>query len=181
MLFLHTAMRLKSKLANRILQSKLNAVSRNKKVVNLDSAKTAGILWEIEQEASFRYLENELKNSGIQVTALGYLPSKKAVLPEGFRGFARRQTSWWLEIPKGQMTEDFVQQKFDILIDLSGQKSFPIVFITALSGAAFKIGWAGNSTNYFDLNIDFQEQPDAGRLASQIVYYLKRINKTTIE
>lgn len=174
-------MRLKSKLANRILNSRLKAVSRNKKVFNLDSAETAGILWEIEQEASFRQLENELRSSGIQTTGLCYFPQKKAVIPEGINGFTRKQASWWLEIPKARLTEDFIRQKFDVLIDLTGQKSFPIEFITALSNAAFKIGYAGNSTNYFDLNIEFGDQPQTEQLARQILYYLKRINKTTLE
>lgn len=174
-------MRLKSKLANRILNSRLNGVFRNKKVFNLDSAQTAGILWEIDQEASFRKIENELRNSGVKATGLCYFPLKKAVIPQYINGFTRKQTSWWLEIPKAKVAEDFIQQKFDILIDLTGQKSFPVVFITALSGAAFKIGYAGNGTNYFDWNIEFVEQPETSQLAEQIVYYLKRINKTTLE
>jgi hypothetical protein len=66
-------------------------------------------------------------------------------------------------------------------MDLTGQKYFPLVYVTALSEATFKIGYAGNSVNYFDLNIEFSEQPETNQLADQILYYLKRINKTTIE
>lgn len=174
-------MRLKSKLANRVLSSKLETLSRNKKVFNLDLAQTAGILWEVEHEASFRQIEKELRNWGVKATGLCYCSSKKAVLPQGVNGFTRKQASWWLEIPKAKAADDFIQQKFDILIDLTGQKSFPIVFVTALSDAAFKIGYAGASTNYFDWNIEFAEKPEARQLAEQILYYLKRINKTTLE
>lgn len=174
-------MRLKSKLANRVLNSRLNGVSRNKKVFNLDSAQTAGILWEIEQEDSFLQIVGDLRSSGVKATGLCYFPLKKAVIPEGINGFTRKQASWWLEIPKAKVAEDFIQQKFDVLIDLTGQNSFPVVFITALSNAAFKIGYAGNAVNYFDLNIEFGEQPETGQLARQIVYYLQRINKTTLE
>lgn len=174
-------MRLKSKLANRILNSKLKALSRNKKVFNLDSAQTAGILWESDQEASFRKLESELRNSGVKTSGLCYFPTKKAVIPQGINGFTRKQASWWLEIPKARVAEDFIQQKFDVLIDLSRQQSFPIVYLTALSNAAFKIGYSGNAANYFDWNIEFAEQPEASQLAEQILYYLKRINKTTLE
>jgi hypothetical protein len=174
-------MSLKSKLANRILNSKLKALSRNKKVFNLDSAQTAGILWETDQEAAFRHLEKELQNSGIKVTGLCYQPIRKMAIPDGINGFTRKQASWWLEIPKTKVAEDFIQQRLDVLIDLTGQKSFPIAFTTALSNAAFKIGSSGNSTNYFDWNIEFSEQPDTGQLTQQILYYLKRINKTTLE
>jgi hypothetical protein len=174
-------MRLKSKLANRVLSSKLEALSRSKKVFNLDSAQTAGILWEIDQEASFRQIENELRNSGVKTTGLCYSSSRKAVISNGTNGFTRKQASWWLEIPKAKVADDFIQQKFDVLIDLTGQKSFPVVFVTALSNAAFKIGHSGTSTNYFDWNIEFADKPETSQLAEQILYYLKRINKTTIE
>jgi len=171
----------KSKLANRILNSKLDLVVREKKVINLDSAQTVGILWEIDQRNAYIRIENELYLAGIKAKELCYFPLRKAVIPEEINGFSRKQTSWWLEIPKTQLVEDFIHQKFDILIDLTGQKSFPILYATALSEATFKIGYAGSSTNYFDLNIEFQDKPEASQLAEQILYYLKRINKTTIE
>ena len=181
MLFLHEIMGIKSKLANRILNSKLDLVVREKKVVNLDSAQTVGILWEIDQQDAFIRIKNELYLAGIKETGLCYFPLKKAVIPEEINGFSRKQTSWWLEIPKTQLVEDFIHQKFDILIDLTGQKSFPMVYATALSEATFKVGYAGSSPNYFDLNIEFQDKPETSQLAEQILYYLKRINKTTIE
>jgi len=174
-------MGLKSKLANRILNTRLSSVIREKKVINLDEANSVGILWEIDQRDAYIRIENELYLSGIRQTGLCYFPLRKAVIPEEINGFSRKQTSWWLEIPRAQLVEDFIHQKFDILIDLTGQKSFPMIYATALSEAAFKIGYAGRSTNYFDLNIEFQNKPEASQLAEQILYYLKRINKTTIE
>ncbi|MBV5314036.1 MAG: hypothetical protein JZU47_12115 [Prolixibacteraceae bacterium] len=173
-------MGLKSKIANRMLSSKLSSVIREKKVFNLESAKSAGVLWEIDQKESFDRLETKLRLAGLSVDSICYASSKKAVLPENIKGFTRKQTSW-SEIPNSDLAEDFTRLKFDILIDLTGQKYFPIVYLTALSEAAFKIGFAGRSTNYFDLNIEFNEQPETDQLADQILYYLTRINKTTIE
>ena len=181
LLFLHAIMGLKSKIANKILNSKLSSANREKKVFNLDSAQSVGILWENDQRDAFVKVENELYLSGIKTSGLCYFPLRKAVITEEIHGFSRKQTSWCLEIPKTKLAEDFIHRKFDILIDLTGQKSFPIIYITALSEATFKIGSTSSSANYFDLNIEFQVQPEADQLATQILYYLKRINKTTIE
>lgn len=170
-----------SKIANRILNAKLSSVVREKKVFNLDSAKTAGVLWVIDQKESFDRMENELRNAGIKTSGLCYFQSRKAVIPEEINGFSRKQTRCFTEIPKTQVVEDFIHQKFDILIDLTGQKFFPMVYLTALSEATFKIGYAGNRINYFDWNIEFGEQPETNQLAEQILYYLKRINKTILE
>jgi hypothetical protein len=112
---------------------------------------------------------------------LCYFPLRKAVIPIDINGFTRKQTTYWTEIPKAVLAEDFIHQKFDLLIDMTGQKLIPMIYITALSEASFKIGYSGNSVNYFDLNIEFGEQPDINQLVDQILYYLKRINKTTIE
>ena len=173
-------MGLKSRIANRILSSQLSSVVREKKVFNLASATSAGILWEIDQKESFDHMEKELNKNGIESLGLCYFPNKKAVVPTEIGGFSKKQTSW-IEVPKTAVAADFIHQKFDILIDLTGQKHFPIVYLTALSEATFKIGYAGKSQNYFDLNIDFPETPETSQLAEQILYYLKRINKTTIE
>lgn len=173
-------MGLKLKIANKLLSSQLAAISRDKKVFNLDSAKSAGILWEIDQKESYDLIENELKNAGIETLGLCYFPLKKAVIPAGINGFTRKQTTW-SEIPKADLAQDFIDQKFDILIDLTGQRHLPIFYLTALSLAAFKVGYAGSFQNNFDLNIEFQEKPETSQLAERILYYLKRINKSTIE
>jgi hypothetical protein len=126
-------------------------------------------------------VEKELMNAGIKVKGLCYFPLRKAVVPEEINGFSKKQTSFWTDIPKVNLADDFIHNKFDLLIDLTGQKYFPMVYITALSEATFKIGYSGSSQNYFDLNIEFGELPETSQLANQILYYLKRINKTTIE
>ena len=181
MLFLHEIMGLKSRIANRILNSKLGSVNREKKVFNLDEAKSAGILWQIDQKESFDRMESELISSGIKTSGLCYFQTRKAIVPNEINGFTRKQTRCWTEIPKTEIVENFIHQKFDILIDLTSQQWFPMVYTTALSEATFKIGYAGKSVNYFDLNIEYSEQPGIDQLADQILYYLKRINKTTIE
>ena len=174
-------MGLKSKIANRILNSKLDSVVREKKVFNLDSAHSAGILWTFDQKESYDWLETELRKAGIKPTGMCYFQMKKALIPQDVNGFSRKQTSCWIGIPRTELAKNFIHQKFDILIDLTGQKIFSLVYISALSEAAFKIGYSGNSDNYYDWNIEFREQPETSQLTEQILYYLKRINKTTIE
>jgi len=180
LLFLHKIMGLKFKIANKILSSQLASISRKKKVFNLDTATSAGIFWEIDQKESFDLIEKELISAGIKTVGLCYFPLKKAVIPPEINGFSRKQTTW-SEIPKTEVAENFIDQEFDILIDLTGQKHLPIIYLTALSVASFKIGYAGSFQNNFDLNIEFKERPETSQLAEQILYYLKRINKSTIE
>lgn len=173
-------MNLKSIIANRELKAKLESVNRKKRVFNLDSASSIGILWEYDQRETFLSLEKELRNMGIETSNLCYFPAKNAVIPRGIIGFTRKQLSW-TEIPKSEDANNFLLKKFDILIDLTGQKSFPIVYLTALSSAAFKIGHSSEPVNYLDINIEFEKHPEPKHLAEEVLYFLKRINKTAIE
>jgi len=174
-------MSLNSRIAKRILDSKLSSVAREKRVYNLDTAASAGVLWMIDQKESFMKLKEQMGKAGIKITGLCYFPLRKAIIPEDINGFSKKQTNYWTGIPTSKLTDQFIHEKFDLLIDLTVQKFFPLVYVTALSEANFKIGYSGNAQNYFDLNIDFQSQPEAEQLTDQILYYLKRINKTTIE
>ncbi|MBC8004048.1 MAG: hypothetical protein H7X84_01130 [Verrucomicrobia bacterium] len=174
-------MGLNSRIARQILDSKLSSVARDKRVYNLDTATSAGVLWTIDQKESFEKVDEQLRKAGIKTTGLCYSPHGKSLIPQEINGFSKKQINYWTEIPKSELVEDFIHQKFDLLIDLTMQKYFPLVYVTALSEANFKIGTAGSSQNYFDLNIDFQTSPDTAQLADQILYYLIRINKTTIE
>ena len=174
-------MSLHSRIAKRVLDSKLSSVTREKRVNNLDTATSAGVLWMFDQQESFLKVKEQLSKSGIQITDLCYFPLRKASIPEGINGFTKKQTNYWTGIPAVGLVDNFIHKDFDLLIDLTVQKYFPLVYITALSTANFKIGYSGNARNYFDLNIDFQTQPDTEQLADQILYYLRSINKTTIE
>jgi hypothetical protein len=174
-------MGIKSKIANYILNSRLKAVQRVIKISNLEEAKSVGILWEIDQKESYDRCLAELNGMGIITSGLCYFPTRKAQIPAGITGFTKKQTWFWLEIPKAESAQNFIQQKFDILIDLTAQSRFPIIFVTALSEAAFKIGSVKSSANYFDWSIEFAEEIQTSQLVEQILYYLKRINKATIE
>ena len=80
----------------------------------MDSAKTAGVIWEDSQRESFIRIENELYLTGVKVADICYYPSKKAIVPEGINGFTRKETHWWSEVPNSSLVDSFIHQKFDI-------------------------------------------------------------------
>jgi hypothetical protein len=71
----------------------------------------------------------------------------------------------------------FIQEPFDILIDLTIFKTIALQYILVHSFSAFKVGWQGIETNYYDLNIDVSEKPQCQYLLEQIIYYLENINE----
>lgn len=107
--FCKDIMNLKSIIANRELKAKLESVNRKKRVFNLDSASSIGILWEYDQRETFMSLEKELRNMGIETsTCVTFLAN--AVIPRGIIGFTRKQLSW-TEIPKSEDANQLSSQK----------------------------------------------------------------------
>ncbi len=168
-------MSLKMIIARRKLNKQTENIVRSVQVHNFDSAETIGVLWSLEEEEAFLFIQEKLKEKkNIQLESLCFIPGKATELPEN--SFAKTELSW-LGFPKSGLPASFAAKKLDILIDLSVNKKFPMMVIAALSPATFKIGYAGAEMNVYDLNIDISQCPEALYLAQQIVNYTELINK----
>ena len=67
-----------------------------------------------------------------------------------------------LYIPSSVEADTFINTKFDILIDINFEKIFPLVYVSSLSRASFKVGLFYNEsdTSVFDLMMELKEQFD---------------------
>jgi len=67
---------------------------------------------------------------------------------------------------------------FDILIDMNFDHMFPLVYITTMSAAGFKVGLFGseNDSETFDLMMEIKKPVQADHYLDQIVHYLEKIN-----
>ena len=61
-------------------------------------------------------------------------------------------------MPVSEVTDKFIKEPFDILIDLSLENYYPIQYNTALSPAKFKAGRYTQDDPYLDLMIDIEKE-----------------------
>jgi hypothetical protein len=92
-------------------------------------------------------------------------------------GFLHRRNVRWFGRPQTASGTEFVNEPFDIMIDLSIFKTVALQYILVHSQAIFKVGWQGAEQNYYDLNIDVSEKPLCKYLMEQVVFYLESINE----
>ncbi len=150
--------------------------TRKIQVHNFDTAKTVGVLWSIDERDAFVKITGHLQlKKNITVSSLCFV-SEKAANTENGDSFSKAQLSW-LGFPKEGPAMAFLQQKPDILIDLTVEKKFPLQAVAGLSEAAFKVGFGDLKNNPYDLNIDIQKEAGPVYLAEQIINYLNLINK----
>lgn len=171
-------MNLKTIIAKRILTQQKAKRSRNVQVANFDSAKSIGILWSLDEEEAFQFLQKKLKEKkNLSVENLCFIQGKMTEeQPENSFG---KTDITWLGFPKNEKVNSFYAKKYDILIDLTVSKKFPLIVVACLSSALFKVGYGTPEWQMYDLSIDVSQRPEPLYLVQQMVNYLEQINKKT--
>jgi hypothetical protein len=152
-------------------------------IVNLRNAGSVGILWNPTDEESietYESLRKILNEKDIKSFGMAYISSRR-----GKETLSTVSNSWILDRsdvtffgrPKRGDGIHFVQQEFDILIDLSISKSIALQYILVHSAAKFKVGWMAADPNLYDLEIDVNANPRCRFLMEQIVFYLEKLNE----
>lgn len=165
-------------LAKFVLKNKLKSLKRNKQLVNLEEAKTIGVVYVVSSERTFKIIKELIKTlSGPQrqVLIIGYvnrkeIPSYCVAANSGY--YFNKNELNWLGIPKNDYLKKFIDQDIDILIDLSQDDIFVLDYITSLSKAKFKIGqYTEEYTNRFDFMIKAQKDISFESFIDQILHY----------
>ena len=174
---------LKLNAGKRSLNKKLRQFKRIRESHNLETAKTAGILFTPTDQLSFEQIKQFLTYLGnykLQIYVLGYIDAK--TIPESFlfwKGinlFSRKELSWSM-IPKTPVVTDFIDKPFDVLLDLSLDDFFPVEYIARLSKSKFKVGRFTEAHGSYDLMFELDKENDLDAYLEYIKKYLNLINK----
>lgn len=129
-----------------ILNKKIAGNNRTRKLINIDSAGSVGILFALTDESVYysiqKYLQ-KLQGKKVRVKALGFVDNKamqEHFLPVLAFDFINLKQVSWFNIPKAQSVEDFVATDFDICINLAAENVFPLKYIAGLSRSKLKVG-----------------------------------------
>lgn len=131
---------------NYFLNKGITSLKRNKKLVNIYSAASIGILFELTDESVYYAIQKyfqKLQEKKIKVKALGFTSNKLVTnqfLPVlSFDFFDNKQMNWFY-IPKATCVQDFINSDFDICINIAAENVFPLKYIAGLSKARLKVG-----------------------------------------
>ncbi len=172
------------KIGDSILSKKIGKVRRKVFYTNISRIKSMGIAWDASKPEDFGSLSRfhqKMNERGINVTILGYYPGKE--LPNQYTALRylsciRNREVNFFYVPVSHEAETFMNNMFDILIDINFDKSFPIYYISSMSKASFKVGLfdaeANNST--FDLMIELKKPVRVEDYLANVVHYLEMIN-----
>jgi len=156
--------KIKTRVGRQVLDGRMKFTERNACFCNLNDAANIGIIYNATDLASFEVIKDlskYLSGRNINLSILGYVHSKELVdhylYRKGFDFFYKSNLNWYFR-PSSPVTDKFIQETFDILIDLSLEYYYPIQYITALSSAKFKAGRYTANDKYLDLMIDIEKE-----------------------
>lgn len=152
-------------------------------IITLANAKSVGILWNPADEESietYELLGQILNEKGIKSFGIAFINPKRenetlATVSNSWL-ISNSNISFWGR-PKSEDGIQFMQQDFDILIDLSINKCIALQYILIHSSARFKVGWKSEDPNVYDLEIDVIANPRCRFLMEQIIHYLEKLNE----
>jgi len=174
------------KLGNRSLRKKVSMITRTVSYSGFDNVRSIGVVWDTNNPNDFKSIaafHSKMGQRGIKVKVIGY--SEMKVLPSEFTAIQyftclRKEDIDYLFRPISPESEAFINENFDVLIDINFKKVFPLFYISSMSRGGIKAGLLGNDNSLtFDLMIE-KENPSVGEYLDYIVQYLEMINNKAI-
>lgn len=158
-------------------------VIRSKAFTNLKKAASVGILFELDDEQTYHAVHDyvtRLQNDKVRVKVIGLVTEdrlKKLFLPVLTFDLISKKELNWFRVPVSKRTRDFVETEFDICINLTGPRNFPMKYISANCLARLKVGvFSEKDKAIYDVMIHSAEPHDQRRFLKDVHDYLSIIN-----
>ena len=168
----------------RLLKQQLQ-LTRNKKIHNLQTAKRIAVIFDVDDEHSWKIINKfatELAKHGKEMVLLGRKQQKELdfiITNTSVMLTNADEVDFW-GVPRGNAVGNFLNQHFDMLIDTVEQPDFFTQYVSLRTMADFKISRdKEDNERYFDLLIRMDDiGDDIKSFLKQVLHYL---NLITIE
>lgn len=176
-------MRLRIRIGTHFLQKEMHEVVRDVRSISLSGARRIGVLFTGEDEHMLNAVSTfikELRLSGKSVRCLGYVPRPKVAetlrASQDLEFFSQDDLNWYFR-PESRTVCSFLEDPFDILIDLRLRRRMPLPFMVGLSQARFKVGrFNERDRDLHDLMIRADDGMDITEYIVQIRHYLEKLD-----
>ncbi len=177
---------IKSIVSNFYLKLELKDVIKEKKPIkfNFNKISTVGILFDSTNSEDLELVKRYvayLKEHRKKVKVMGFFNVKEinqmtySKLEYDF--FSTKELNWFGK-PTPAHIRNFMDEEFDLLIDLNIVDHFPLRYIGALSKASFKVGkFNDKNKEVYDLMIDADSNQTLKYFMRQVDTYIAMLNK----
>lgn len=160
-------------------RSKPIPVSRKSK--HWKDVESIGILYLADRESSplIKKYAAKLRQEGKKVIELGFYDQKELSFDVNFTlnsEYLHRQHIQWNGLPRNDSVPGYVQEPFDILLNLYTGEILPLLWVSHHSKAQFRIGlYHQKSLPFFDMAIDAGAQHDIEKYIQTLDHYIRKL------
>lgn len=158
------------------LNQRLKEHSAKHQMVNFNQAKSIGILFDAGKDENIVWIRryaDELEKQKKTVSLLGFVNTNHANEQTAYPCFSRKQTNWYLQ-PAHHVPNEFIEKKFDILLNAFITESATLEYIATFSNAKFRVGpFFENKLYCADFMINLKESDNLADFMKNAIHYLK--------
>jgi hypothetical protein len=162
----------------RQLKQEIKKLTRKNHSISLSNAKNVGVLISIQNQSQLSEVEEfakSLTQQNKKVKLLAFIGDKSLKLSSSIIEIITLEDVEWNFIPKKEKVINFVNNEFDILLNLCTEICFPLIYITAKSKSLFKVGaYDKKNSPFFDFMLQTQQQSVLG-FTTELKHYLDKI------
>jgi hypothetical protein len=177
------------KIGYALLKNKVAKTKRKTLFHNNSQVKSIGIVWnasKIEDFSSLSRFYQKMHENKTDVKIIGYFDGKN--LPNQYTAIRYLSVIKKEELdifyrPVSSEAISFVNNHFDVLIDINFEKLFPLNYISSLSHAGLKVGLfeTENRNNPFDLMMELKSPVNVEDYLNHVMHYLGMITSGTVK
>lgn len=176
---------IRSHLGQMHFSKELKKVRLKREIIGFDEANKIGILYDATEEKDYEVVKSYVKSiRGTykkDILAMGFVDKKNLPAAQfaqyGLDFFTRKDLNFKM-IPVNPIVQNFINEKFDILINLNSGKSFPLRYISAMSNARFRVGrYLKSATDSYDMMVQITGEPGIKSVIEEIEHFLKKLSK----
>lgn len=164
-----------------ILQRSNVESKRQHQVFNLEQAQCITILFNATDPKDIKRVKEyvaKLSPGKNKVNVLGYVNEEDKSFEHmsslHFDFFSNKDLNWFGK-PEGMVINNFLNEEYDILIDLTLTSFYPLTYMAVASPSKFKVGRSRQDIHVFDLTIDHNFSEGLASLINQLHHYLTLI------
>ena len=176
---------IRAKLGHMQFMKELKKVRFKREVVGFDQANKIGLLYDATDEKDYEIVKSYVKTVRStykkDILAMGFVDKKTLPTAQfaqyGLDFFTRKDLNFKM-IPVNPIVQNFINEKFDILINLNSGKCFPLQYIAAMSHARFRVGrYVRTATDSYDMMVQIKGEPAIKVVIDEIEHFLKQLKK----
>lgn len=177
---------IKRAFADRALKQEMQKNKKERKAIrfNFNEIRTVGILFDSTDPEDFELVKRYvvyLREHTKKVKVIGFFSSKNipsltySKLEYDF--FSFKELNWFGK-PTTHVINNFIEEEFDLLLDLNIHDHFPLKYIASLSKAKFKVGrFKEGDEAIYDMMIDSDNTQKLKYFLRQVDTYVLMLNK----